>query len=899
VRFTRFSIIGILMAVLLGALAILPAAGGTAATIALDEDWVAPDGGSAGTVTVTVTDADLNLAIAATQAVSATFAAAGATNYVSLEDTEGQSGTGTFGDGAAAGDTLSSSGLSISSASAGEVADYVVSVLSSATGRISIAYIGAATPGAVNIVVAYELATVNTTTVGVESTVGNTTVSVTLSEVDADGDANADTGIFEGTFIVASHASTIGGADSDGADTITGKAGDVAGVITVEYEDLDPEASRSTTIKVEDTDPVGSTASPADDARTTDLTPLLSAQFTDYESGVVEDSVTIVVTGPVGVSLDGVPTRAAVSGGFSVEQELQGIADDTTTSVTWNVTASDEAGNTVTFDDDGDDFTLVIDNQSPTLNSAVAGQWFDTDEDVEAVNTDVTEAVNTSISVTFSEALDATTVAASDFLVDGVIDAATGATLNDVVPLAVQVFADADTIVFLTMAAMNSASTPEIDLVSGVSDAAGNSLASIDPAIEAVDGIAPGATITVSSSLVAGGTDVEIDIVADEVVSTPVVTLNGIAQSGVSLVAVATNSYQLEFDTDDEGDTDGLYAVEILLIDTAGNQTNLGEAEDSDDLRDDGYIFEVDTAIPAPTTAPAADGSLELAEPLFVTLTFTAEGAEYGAPNTGGGADVVAAGTGPDGHADVTITAADLDGVDVLSSVSTRDDVVFDAALLGVAVGDHTLSVTATDDAGNSAEFELDFEVTEREAYEVALNAGWNLVSLPGDPRTSGIDSVLPATHPATDVLQFENGMWKSAARGVDRVWEGDLTDIDSSHGYWINTTSTEPLASVLDLAGVGTAQRLPSIKINADWNLIGVIDLAQIDQGTADGADADTLADDTRTGDDYFTSIDWKVAYTYASDTRAWTRIIAGSGVVSNGQGVWVWADDAGTLIP
>ena len=53
-------------------------------------------------------------------------------------------------------------------------------------------------------------------------------------------------------------------------------------------------------------------------------------------------------------------------------------------------------------------------------------------------------------------------------------------------------------------------------------------------------------------------------------------------------------------------------------------------------------------------------------------------------------------------------------------------------------------------------------------------------------------------------------------------------------------------------------------------------------------------------TGDAYFTSIDWAVAYTYNSSTRAWTRITSSTAAnLSNGQGVWVWANKAGTLIP
>jgi hypothetical protein len=97
------------------------------------------------------------------------------------------------------------------------------------------------------------------------------------------------------------------------------------------------------------------------------------------------------------------------------------------------------------------------------------------------------------------------------------------------------------------------------------------------------------------------------------------------------------------------------------------------------------------------------------------------------------------------------------------------------------------------------------------------------------------------------------------------------------------------PDKSLLALTSVGSASTLPTITVEAGWNLVSVIDLAQAKQSAA----AKT------TGVSYFTSLNWSVAYSYSASTRAWTRIVPTGGDVYNGTGVWVWATKAGTLIP
>ena len=75
-------------------------------------------------------------------------------------------------------------------------------------------------------------------------------------------------------------------------------------------------------------------------------------------------------------------------------------------------------------------------------------------------------------------------------------------------------------------------------------------------------------------------------------------------------------------------------------------------------------------------------------------------------------------------------------------------------------------------------------------------------------------------------------------------------------------------------------------------WNLLGVIDLAQQDQKTSVG-----------NPDTYLASIQALVVYSYDTQANAWTRLVNNGGAAKDlmrtGSGYWVWASQAGTLVP
>jgi hypothetical protein len=355
----------------------------------------------------------------------------------------------------------------------------------------------------------------------------------------------------------------------------------------------------------------------------------------------------------------------------------------------------------------------------------------------------------------------------------------------------------------------------------------------------------------------------------------------------------ATNTWELTVDPSQEL---GAFSIRVRGNDTSSNVVTVGDKLTTTDWpTSKSIVFYSDDNLDAAVADPADGGEPELAVPFFITLDFAAEAKEYGLTAgktvTTTPASIV---TDLDENETVTVTEITLDGVDVSDLLDTQDDIEFTLALLDITVGEHTLVYTAEDEAGNEVEdVEIEFEVKARSAYSVGMFAGWNLVSLPGTPANSAIDSVLPSTHPATNVLTFANGAWQVATRS-DGTWEGSLTQIDGLHAYWVNTTSSAPIKTLLQLPAAGTANTLPTVAVVSGWNLVPVIDLAQKKQDSV----GDDVAD--KTGAAYFTSISWSVAYTYNSKTRTWTRITPSNGArVFNGDGVWVWATRGGTLIP
>jgi len=909
VRLSRYSIIGIMVALLLSAVAIMPVFGATTGTVSVSKTFVSP----LGVATITVDDADLNVLI--TAAATETFGnvAAGSSVFFSLQDTAGMQGAAfATATGSADGDEISGTPTITAVSGGTSAANYSVGVFNAATGSIQVSANVTTTDTPV-LNFAYKLATINTTSVDVTSPSDTTGVTVVLAE------SGADTGKFEGRFKVGTTNNDVAGAVSATAaigilDQVIAVAGQS---ITVKYTDADPSVATETSVTVESTKPSGSLISPADGSETTSLAPKLTVEFVDVDSGV--DSGTIAfaltyatITGDTSVLSDlslGTPTITTITNGIRAEVTLTiGVTQaDKTLGIRWNATLSDKAGNEGSAG--SSDFALVVDQQGPNFAGATAsaGAWWDAANS--AVEDDEEKSVNTSIGIQLPDALDisgtaydldetldAATVTAADFEVD-TLKTADGVTSSDVTPSAAVVYAGAPNWIFLTVPAMAPDAKPKVNLLdtTGIADTAGNKTSTGSPV--ASDKQAPTVTVTLDKALDDEGAT--ISITTNEAGAPPTVTISNSAGTDTAQTTptlIGTNSYELEVEPGD-----GVNSIKVVVADANGNSVTKGTsaATTAKDFPEaTSIVLYVDDSLTAPVITlnndPAGTGH-ETSNPFFITADYTTEGAEYGL-DASGAMTITAAtvSTDLDVHNTVTISTVTLDDVSKLALVDTQDNITFNIAITDIAVGDHELVIVAEDQAGNETSTgTIEFTVVARKSYKVGVSAGWNLVSFPGDPADGSISSVFPATHPATDVLEFDDGVWNLMHRDSPAVaWEsssGTAMTIDGKHGYWVNTSSSEPMEALLALPSVGSAATLPTISVEAGWNLVSVIDLAQTKQPST-----------AITGAAYFTSIDWAVAYTYSSSTRTWTRITdTTSANLSNGQGVWVWANKAGTLIP
>jgi hypothetical protein len=919
VKFSRYSIIGIMVALLLSAVAIMPVFGAVTGTVAVDKTFVAP-GGSA---VITVTDADVNVLIPSSDVRTGTWGSVGTTVFLSLDDSLG--GTGAFFAVTASGDEIAGTPVIKTRSTAGATSDYSAGVFNRTTGRISVQFAGETAPGADTLTINYNLAAKNTVNATVTSPSDATGISVLLMET------AADTGIFTGTLNVTPATGLGSTASNDGTDTILAVAGQG---ITIKYVDGDPAGNRTTSLTVESTKPAGSLVGPANKSVTTSLTPKLDVDFTDNDSLVDAGEIGFTISsaktntgvdlGPSGTNVvtKTTVTTAAITNGHNGETTLGGIPDGLTIEIKWYASGKDKAGNLGRTDADpattGDqDYTLYIDKSGPTFVGTLngfAGAWYDSAG--ATVVTDTGKSINTSIgihlpkvldalSVSKTETLSAASVTPADFDVDS-LKQSSGVSVDNVTPTAVNVFAGAPDWIFLTVPAMAPDAKPVVNLkdtAGGISDTAGNATTAGQNSTQ--DAQAPVVTWSLNRNL--HKTDGTVTITTNEAGPIPVVTVINQSATTVALAVgqtvtlVGTNIYESKITG-----AFGVNSIQLSVDDANGNTTTKGGgAPDVDFPKSDDIALYIDNLLPAATVHAnntdivPGSVSVESSVPFFLTAGFAAEKNEFG---LNGG--LVLVGTAPTTDLDpqnaVTLATATLDGVSILGQQDTQDNVTFNFAINDIATGEHELVIIANDAAGNEKSTgTIKFTVTARKAYSVAMSAGWNLVSFPGNPADGAIDSVLPSSHPATDVLSFDDGVWAVASRSAGGSWEGTLLTMDGNHGYWINTSSSKPIQALLALTSVGSAATLPTISIESGWNLVSVIDLAHIKQGTADGPDADSLPDDTETGANYFTSVTWSVAYTYDSSTRAWSRVTGSTGNVKNGQGVWVWATKAGTLIP
>ncbi len=251
-----------------------------------------------------------------------------------------------------------------------------------------------------------------------------------------------------------------------------------------------------------------------------------------------------------------------------------------------------------------------------------------------------------------------------------------------------------------------------------------------------------------------------------------------------------------------------------------------------------------------------------------------------------------------DSHPGVEITAFTLNGEDRLSEIVAVNAYTYVLAVTGLEVGEYTIAYEAVDDVGNEVDEddrEFDFEVLERQPYEVDLQPGWNLISVPGDPFNPAVGNVIGGLK-ADTVLGYQSGEWVTSVKDEETGrWQGTLVDIQGGYGYWVRTTVVETIETVIP--PTLPTSNLPTVPVISGWNLVGVVDAQQRAVGEEVGEDADQ----------YLTSLgdNWRVAYSFETQLNRWEKLIPNGGTADaphmmlNGKGYWLWNSRPGTLVP
>ena len=528
--------------------------------------------------------------------------------------------------------------------------------------------------------------------------------------------------------------------------------------------------------------------------------------------------------------------------------------------------------------------------------------------------------------------------------------------------------------------ALGSGERPEVQLRHGaVRDLAGNPNDGTKPK-KAIDRIGPLLMVTVNGAaqdrpvIMANDGELDIDVSADETlrgrpeiwfakieyvkaVEDDVDTTTdesmdayyktgSLEQPSVGLARVDgdDNAWSKTYDTDDIGissDDSGHYAVIVSAVDSAdannpgltvgwtwsgdhvsGNRSAPMPMDDNKldikKLDDAELIFEVDMGLPQADVSVSPEridneDETESRYP-FIHIEFNgitdADGNDAGEDKEYGVMGL------KDSHSRVVLRSLTVNGTDMLASVLRvqGDEGQFSLAMSRQELGDYEVKYEAVDDAGNEMDGKSTFSVVPRAAYKVALVPGWNLVSLPGTPLDQNIESVMLATS-ATAVLGYRQGNWESAiqteAEDGSSSWQGSLTSMEGGYGYWIQTDGFESIETLIP--EVDPASTLPTVPVAGGWNLLGVIDVRQAKVGDSPLGKSEA--------DAYFTSIPWRVAYSFETIENAWTKLIPEvtaqvdnpdtaanltdtkddpeAQEIANGKGYWVWSSEPGTLVP
>ena len=475
--------------------------------------------------------------------------------------------------------------------------------------------------------------------------------------------------------------------------------------------------------------------------------------------------------------------------------------------------------------------------------------------------------------------LDPSSVQASDFRVDGAepLDALVNSVEHDDGEILV------GEAIYLKVGDIETDARPTVVLTGEIADKAGN-LRTSGTTTEIDDGIAPKLDVTLSSDL--DDSEVVITVASSEALQTapslrlsanhPEGDVPSIATVSVSRTVGASNPTWTHTYKVSDGDAALVYVV-AEATDRRSNTAYVGRGDE--DLKDktDLITFQADDKAPGLKFVDPSGDLLEDNDPEegAVWLVAQFDDDEYDGDTYLKVALTAVSLTDSAG----TVIASSVDDLfpqdkvtcnEVTTTTGTGDDAVTTTTdsncathtlAINLTPGDYNISATGVDTAGNSKSGDADFTVTEKEPFELTLQPGVNLVSIPSDPvGDSGNLNNLFEDKPVTIVTTYDRNLdvaggnpWLRSTRDPETMlFTGDIPSLQPGVAYFVTAGARTTVEITLQTL-VGTLP--PIIQVRYGYNAVGFWSISgekEVDM------------------DEYLTGIEWTAAYWYDPTPRS-----------------------------
>ena len=225
----------------------------------------------------------------------------------------------------------------------------------------------------------------------------------------------------------------------------------------------------------------------------------------------------------------------------------------------------------------------------------------------------------------------------------------------------------------------------------------------------------------------------------------------------------------------------------------------------------------------------------------------------------------------------------------------------------------HMIEVRATDFAGNQSGFNtFNVIVEERSDFEIGLSAGWNLISFPSNPENPSVGSVFsnPAIQTVStfDAANFRNGDMQANRSAITGNFSGSLTSIRAGLAYWVFSNTITNLEVRLQGPSSATSGNQPVLTVIPTIpgvNFVGVVDSSrsqtqgQIANAVLTQQPATGAAQDVEVSD-YLDGAEYTRVYTYDTLNNRFVQL-ENTDNVRIGQGLLVYInpDASGRTAP